>query len=105
MAGWMYFLDQAEGVLEGRLLLAHWRFAPTQGLNLRRMFEEPRTLDPVLILTGPGAIPYIETGPLAAGSTMGTGIDLLGGGMLAYFLWFNCSGGPSGARFRHLSAL
>ncbi len=89
VAGWMYFLDQAEGVLEGRLLLAHWRFAPTQGLNLRRMFEEPRTLDPVLILTGPGAIPYIETGPLAAGSTMGTGIDLLGGGMLAYFLWFN----------------
>jgi hypothetical protein len=89
VAGWMDFLDQAEGVLEGRLLLAHWRFPATKGLNLRRMFEEPRTLDPVLILTGPGAIPYIETGPLAPGSTFGTGMDLLGGGMLAYFLWFN----------------
>lgn len=89
VAGWMDFLDQAEGVLEGRLLLPHWRFPLTKGLNLRRMFEEPRTLDPVLILTGPGAIPYMETGRLAPGSTLQTGLDLLDGGMLAYFLWFN----------------
>lgn len=89
VAGWMYFLDQAEGVLEGRLLLPHWRFPLSKGLNLRRMFEEPRTLDPILILSGPGAIPYIETGRLAPGSTFDTGMNLLGGGMLAYFLWFN----------------
>jgi hypothetical protein len=89
VGGWMSFLDQAEGVLEGRLLIPHWRFDRSQGLNLRRMFEEPRTLDAVLLIAGPGAIPYMETGPLAPDSTMDTGMSLLGGGMLAYFLWFN----------------
>lgn len=89
VAGWMSFLDQAEGVLEGRLLLPHWRFDRSLGLNLRRMFEEPRTLDPVMILTGAGAIPYMETGTLAKDATMDTGMDLIGGGLLAYFLWFN----------------
>jgi hypothetical protein len=89
VAGWTSFLDQAEGVLEGRLLLPHWRFPSTQGVNLRRMFEEPRTLDPIMIVTGAGAIPYIETGEIAAGSTLDTGMGLLEGGLLAYFLWFN----------------
>ena len=89
VAGWMRFLDEAEAVLNGKLLLPHWRFDHSQGLNLRRMFEEPRTLDPVLILTGPGAIPYMEKGPLAPDSTMDTGMQMVGGGLLAYFLWFN----------------
>jgi hypothetical protein len=89
VAGWMSFLDQAEGVLEGRYLIPHWRFDRSQGLNIRRMFEEPRTLDPVLIIAGPGAIPYMEAGPLAPDSTMETGMGLIGGGLLGYFLWFN----------------
>lgn len=89
VAGWMSFLDQAEGVLEGRLLLPHWRFDHSQGVNLRRMFEEPQTLDPIMILTGAGAIPYMEKGKLAAGSTLNTAFGILEGGLLAYFLWFN----------------
>lgn len=89
VTGWTEFLDQAEGVLEGRLLIPHWRFGPTQGLNIRRMFEEPRPLDPILLITGSGAIPYIEEGELAPGSTMNTGMALIGGGLLAYMLWFN----------------
>lgn len=89
VTGWMSFLDQAEGVLEGRYLIPHWRFDRSQGLNIRRMFEEPRTLDPVLIIAGPGAIPYMETGPLAPDSTMDIAMGLIGGGLLGYFLWFN----------------
>lgn len=89
VAGWMDFLDQAEGVLEGRYLIPHWRFPPDQGLNIRRMFEEPRTLDPMLLITGSGAIPYIETGTMAPGSTLDTGMAMLEGGPLAYFFWFN----------------
>ncbi len=89
LSGWMSFLDQAEAVLEGRLLIAHWRFDKSQGLNIRSMLEEPETLDPILIISGAGALPYLETGPLAPGSTLDTGMDLLYGGMLAYFFWFN----------------
>lgn len=89
VAGWMDFLDQAEGVLDGRYLIPHWRFPPDQGVNIRRLFEEPRALDPILMLTGSGAIPYIETGTMAPGSTLDTGMALLEGGPLAYFFWFN----------------
>jgi len=89
LTNWMDFLDEAEGVLEGRLLIPHWRF-PGKGVNMRRMFEDPRTLDPVLFITGSDALPYIEDGPLAPGSTLQTGEALIfGGGLLAYFLWLN----------------
>lgn len=89
VAGWMEFLDQAQGVLEGRLLIPHWRWDDAHGVNIARLFEEPRTFDPILLIAGVGAIPYIETGPLAAGSTLDTAMGLVDGGFLAYFLWFN----------------
>ncbi len=89
VAGWMDFLDQAEGVLEGRLLIPHWRWDSSHGLNIARMFEEPHPLDPVLLIAGVGAIPFIEEGPLAPGSTMDTAMRMMDGGPLAYFLWFN----------------
>jgi hypothetical protein len=91
----MNFLDQAQGVVDGKLLIPHWRF-PGKGVNMRRMFEEPRTLDPVLFITGSDALPYIEDGPLAPGSTMQTGKALIfGGGLLVYFLWLNRAGSVS----------
>lgn len=56
------------------------------------MFEETRALDPILLLTGSGALPYMEKGTLAPGSTMDTAGSVLGSGMLACFLWFNQPG-------------
>lgn len=87
--GWLYFLDQAEGVLNGDLLIPHWRFQRPLGLNVRRMFEEPRNLDPIMLITGAGAIPYIEEGPIAAGTTIEEAAELFGRGMLGRFFWFN----------------
>jgi len=89
VVGWMSALDQAEGVLNGTLLIPHWRFDPSQGVNLRRMFEDPRPLDPVLMLAGPGALPYVETGPLAPDLNLDSANRLLNDGWLPYVLWFN----------------
>ncbi|MCF1707760.1 hypothetical protein L0V05_02910 [Tabrizicola sp. J26] len=89
LAAWNDFLDEAEAVLNGTLLIPHWRFPSDQGLNIRRMFEEPRRFDLVLLLTGSGAIPYIEKGALAPDSTMEGAVRVLDGGPLAYFFWFN----------------
>ena len=86
---WHAFLDGFEAVLEGRLLLPHWRFRHDRGLNVMRMFEEPGIPDPVLLIQGSAAIPYIEAGPIAAGSTMENAFALVGRGFLAYFVWFN----------------
>ena len=89
VTSWYGFLDGFEGVLEGRLLLPHWRFQGDRGLNIRRMMEEPRRFDLLMVLHGTGALPYIEEGKLAEGSTMQNAENILFGGLLAYFLWFN----------------
>jgi hypothetical protein len=89
VTSWHSFLDGFEGVLEGRLLLPHWRFQSERGLNIRRMMEEPRRFDLLMVLHGAGALPYIEEGKLAEGSTMENAENILFGGLLAYFLWFN----------------
>ncbi|MCX7302263.1 MAG: hypothetical protein NTX73_18140 [Rhodobacterales bacterium] len=61
---WLAFLDSFESVLNGDLLVPHWRIGRDRGINVRRMFEDPDTFDPVLILQGSAVLPYLETGPL-----------------------------------------
>lgn len=88
IAGWHQFLDASEAVLEGKRLIKHWRFAD-KGVNLRRMFEDPRPFDPVMIAQGSAVLPYLETGDLVSGDTMDTMMRVLDGGFFAYFIWFN----------------
>lgn len=88
VAGWELFLTEFEAVLEGRKLIPHWRFAE-MGVDLRAMFEAPRTFDPVMIGTGPGVIPYLKQGELVSEGTVNEVLGLMGGGFFAYFPWFN----------------
>jgi hypothetical protein len=60
IAAWQDVLDEAEAILDGEKLIPHWRFP--QGINLRRVFEEPQPFDLVLWITGPAALPYLEDG-------------------------------------------
>ena len=89
VSGWHDFLDAFEAVLEGRLLVPHWRFPRDRGVNVGRMFTDPQTFDLVLVVHGAGILPYLEQGQMAPGTTLDTAEDLLGEGYLAYFLWFN----------------
>jgi hypothetical protein len=60
---WHAALQMAEDLLEGRKLLPHFRFAD-KGVNMKRFFEEPMTFDLVLSITGPGVVPYLDSGPM-----------------------------------------
>ena len=62
IAAWYQVLDEADAILDGEKLIPHWRFE--QGINLRRVFEEPQPFDLVLWITGPAALPYLEDGPV-----------------------------------------
>jgi len=86
--GWNLFLDEFEAVLTGERLIPHWRFLG-RGVNLRRMFEEPRTFDPVLIAQGSAVLPYLEEGEMVTGDTVEEVSRLMGRGFFAYFVWFN----------------
>lgn len=62
---WLAVLDETGLVLQGKKLIPFWRGKPgTQGVNLRRVFTEPRIIDPFLWAQGTAAAPYLEQGPI-----------------------------------------
>ena len=85
--GWLLFLGEFDALLTGRKLIPHWRLE--KGINLRRVFAEPRTIDPVLWMQGSAALPYLEVGELTSSETWSRIMGLLQGNFLGYAIWFN----------------
>ena len=86
---WHAALQMAEDLLEGRKLLPHFRFAD-KGINMKRFFDEPKTFDLVLSITGPGVVPYLEQGPMLTSEEWWALQSQFGGaGFMTFALWFN----------------
>jgi hypothetical protein len=90
---WLATLDEAEQVLQGKKLVPFWRGKDKErGLNVRRMFLEPRNFDPVLWVQGTAATPYLEKGEvtrLADPRMMEQINKVFGGEFLGFAIWFN----------------
>jgi len=91
---WLVVVDEAGEVLQGKKLIPFWRGKPgTQGVNLRRVFTEPRTIDPFLWFQGTAAAPYLEKGTITdfASPEMWTRINRTFGRNRFFTLafWFN----------------
>lgn len=54
-------------ILEGKKLIPQWRLNDGRGINLKKVFAEPRALDFILWAHGALAIPYLEKGALTSG--------------------------------------
>lgn len=89
IAGWKEFLDEAEAILAGRLLVPHWRLAPGRGVNLRRVFLEPRPLDVVRWVQGAAAVPYVEAGKCSEPDTWWRLQRTFRGNFIGFAIWFN----------------
>lgn len=89
IAGWKEFLDEAEAILAGRRLVPHWRLAPGRGVNLRRVFLEPRPLDVVGWVQGAAAVPYVEAGKCSAPDTWWRLQRTFRGNFIGFAIWFN----------------
>lgn len=87
--GWMGFLDQAELIFGGKLLIPSWRGDEEMGVNLRRVFTEPRDFDLVLWVQGTAAVPYLEKAPKATGDSWRRLQRIFGGEFLGFAFWFN----------------
>ncbi|MER8502102.1 hypothetical protein [Mesorhizobium sp. M0208] len=86
---WLAALDMAEDLLEGRTLLPHFRIAD-KGINMKRFFDEPKTFDLVLSITGPAIAPYLERGKILTSEEFNQIQRQFGGaGFLTFALWFN----------------
>jgi len=84
---WMAALDEFDAILDGRQLVPHWRF--TRGIDAKKFFDEPQTLDLVMLLTGAGAVPYLQDGPIASSQRWGEITKAFEDNFFAYALWFN----------------
>jgi hypothetical protein len=87
VAAWLVTLDKARDVLEGKLLIPHWRFK--QGFDLKAYFETATETDLVMILTGLGAVPFLGDGPVASAEDFRAIQDAFGSDWLGYAFWFN----------------
>ncbi|MEO6014938.1 MAG: hypothetical protein ABIQ30_15310 [Devosia sp.] len=87
VAAWLVTLEQARKVLDGELLIPHWRFK--QGFDLKAYFETAKRTDLVMLLTGAGALPFIKDGQVARPEDFRDIQDAFGNDWLGYAFWFN----------------
>ncbi|AZO22219.1 MULTISPECIES: hypothetical protein [unclassified Mesorhizobium] len=89
VTAWLATLTMAEDLLEGRVLLPHFRIAG-KGINMKRFFDEPKPFDLVLSITGPAIAPYVESGKILTSDDFDQIQREFGGaGFLIFALWFN----------------
>jgi hypothetical protein len=89
IAGWKEFLDEAERILAGRRLVPHLRLAKGRGVNLRRVFLEPRPFDVVRWVQGAAAVPYVEEGKCTEPDTWWRLQRTFRGNFIGFAIWFN----------------
>lgn len=106
-SNWELMLRRVESVLEGRELLPFWRGTkdvdafmllngrarfephPNIGVNLKKVFLEPKRFDLVLWLQGTGVTPFLEKGPIIDSQAWSDTIRLFDGRLPFMALWIN----------------
>ena len=85
--GWLTVMTEFANVLEGRHMMAHWRF--DKGANLKRWFNEEKTYDLVLLVTGTTFVNYLEAGPVSDSTKWNQLMRAFQGNFMGYAVWFN----------------
>lgn len=88
-AQWQAVLGDAKNVLNGTLLVEHWRVAPDAGINVARLLDDPIPVDIVTWVQGHGLINYMERGPLVSSERLRQFDRLVAGDSILFMLWLN----------------
>ena len=86
---WLAFLDEADAILEGNKLIPFWREGTEEGVNLNKVFDEPRPFDLVLWVQGTAAAPYLEEGAKTQPEFWNQLNRAFGGNFMTFAAWFN----------------
>lgn len=86
---WQAVLTDAEALLTGQKLIPYWRAGDLGGINLQRVFLDPRPLDLAGWLQGWTALPYMQTGPLVSAESWSAFENMLMGDAMLFAIWFN----------------
>lgn len=87
-AVWLSVLDDAEGLLKGTKLAPYWRQEGAAGVNIAKIFTDPRPADLAGWIQGWAAVPYLEKGPLVSAQNWSAFEQMMGGEamMLSFYL-------------------
>lgn len=85
---WLETLDVAETIVEGELLLPHWRY-PNAGFDLKAFFETAERTDFVMLFTGHDARAFMREGPVANAQSFNAANSVFGDSIWGYAAWFN----------------
>ncbi|MEY4984978.1 MAG: hypothetical protein RIR62_3244 [Pseudomonadota bacterium] len=88
-ATWLAVLADGEALLKGEKLVPYWRMSEGGGVNLARVFSEPRPVDLKDWIQGEGALPYLDKGPLVSGESWNSFSAMLGGDAMLFAIWLN----------------
>jgi hypothetical protein len=86
---WTDIMNEFDKLLSGKLLIPFWRGDERYGVNVRKVFLAPTTLDVVLWVQGPAAAPYLEKGPLTEGKLWNRSRQVFGHNFPGFAIWFN----------------
>lgn len=84
---WLTSLDLVDQILDGKLLIPHWRFA--RGLDLNAYFDTAIRTDLVMLLTGHDAVQFLRDGPVMDDTTFSEANRAFGWQWQGYAFWFN----------------
>lgn len=95
--GWIRVQDEVEKILNGERLIPFWRPFRRDlprggrglGVNLQKVFHQPRRWDLVLWVHGSGATPFLEEGELTDVNFWSEMDRAFGRNLLGFSLWFN----------------
>ncbi|MCB1281739.1 MAG: hypothetical protein KDB18_09475, partial [Salinibacterium sp.] len=86
---WLRTLGETREMLNGERLLRFWRGDGDRGVNVRRVFMEPRRFDVVLWVQGSAAGPYLEEGEFTSDGLWADLEDAFDRGVFRYMWWMN----------------
>lgn len=86
---WQAVLADAEAILKGEKLVPYWRIGDKGGVNVGRIFTDPRAVDVPGWIQGWAALPYLETGLLVTPESWSAFENLVGGDPMLLSIWLN----------------
>ena len=86
---WLGVLSDFEALLTGEKLIPFWRIDGPAGVNIARMFTDPRPIDVAAWIQGEGAVPYLETGVLISEQNLTQFDAMMSGETMLFTLYLN----------------
>ncbi|MGB8812393.1 MAG: hypothetical protein WCC57_04345 [Paracoccaceae bacterium] len=88
-AVWLAVLSDAEKLLNGQVLAPYWRLGDGAGVNVGRLFTDPKPIDVAGWIQGADALPYLEKGPLVSAANWWAFEQLMSGEAMLFTLFLN----------------